>query len=139
MALRKIVSVVPPYLPQSLAPVPAQDIAFIPLNYIHDWSQRPNSWALLCLEPILHFHPIRAFGNSSSLSSLREAVSPHQNTSTVDLVSLGHRQGKIHPPIFTVGKRRHQREEKVILSTLHTCSSDSQIDRLSHPPWKAPD
>ena len=36
-------------------------------------------------------------------------------------------RAKIHPPIFTVGKRRQQRKE-VVLRTPH-----SQTDRLSHP------
>ena len=87
MALRNIVSVVPPYLPQSLAPVPTKECS-LHSPKLHPWlgQGRPNSWALPCLEPVLHFHPIRLLEISTSLSSLR-AASPHQSTSTVDLVS----------------------------------------------------
>ena len=114
MALRKILSVVPPHLPQSLAQCQPKNVAFIPLNHIYDW--RPNSWTLPCLEPVLHFHPIRLLEIPTSLSSL-QAVSPTR-TPVLWTLSLGHRQGKNSSTHFHSGQKKTPRKDAV-LSTPH--------------------
>lgn len=128
MALRKILSVVPPHLPQSLAPVPPKECS------LH--SPKPHLWleaqlmdpALLrtCLALSSH----STFGNSYLPFISASSITPpeHQCCGPCPW-DMG--RAKIHPPIFTVGKRRHQ--GKKLSLVLLTCSSDPQTDRLSHP------